>query len=308
MLMTELDRPARRAARWCWFGIGYCPSHFGEILQGAFHANDAIVRRGLVTMPYRRQGVISRVQARPGSGVVHGPLGKTKTLEAVRLYLAAHELERTVDVTFSLYDGAAEGIGLGSSTSDIVSTLRALDHALAHHTEPAEIARLAVIAEVACDSTMFTQAAVLFAQRDGIVLESFAGSLPRLSALGFNLCPGEIFLTTETAPAQYTLDEVQEFDRLRYRMRAAVKDSDAPAVARVATESARINQRYFPKATFAEFERLCERYGAMGLSVSHSGTVGALLFAPSRPSERDIHRIFADASECGIEPIEHFIV
>lgn len=50
MLMTALDRPAHGAARWSWFGIGYCPSHFGEILQGAFHADDATVRRGLVTM------------------------------------------------------------------------------------------------------------------------------------------------------------------------------------------------------------------------------------------------------------------
>lgn len=309
MFIPVGERFAVGGTAWTWYGIGYCAPHFGEILQGKFTLDGGREERALITMPYRRRGVVSQVQARPGRGVITGTPGKSKTVRAVEHYLAHYGMQASIDVCFALPVSTNEGIGLGTSTSDIIATLRALDHALGASTPADDLARLAVKAEIASDSTMFGSSAVLFAQRRGEILERFAGRIPHLLALGFNLEPGGGFPTSETPPAEYTAAEIAEFDQLRALVRRAILRQDAALIASVATSSARINQAHFPKANFSAFLDLARTSKALGVSISHSGTVGALLFsATGAPASGRIHQLFAAATECGFEPIETFLV
>lgn len=47
---------------------------------------------------------------------------------------------------------------------------------------------------------------------------------------------------------------------------------------RVATASARINERFLPKPRLTEIEAIGDRFGAIGVQVAHSGTVVGLMF------------------------------
>ena len=53
---------------------------------------------------------------------------------------------------------------------------------------------------------------------------------------------------------------------------------DAYLIGRVASASARINQRFLPKPKFSEIERIAADTGAVGIQVAHSGTVAGLMF------------------------------
>lgn len=269
-----------------WLGIGYCSGHFGELLQGAFTDTDGSIVRGLVTLPYRIAGVMAQVTVTSGSGNIEAPRNKSKTADLVRAYTKLHGLTGEVDCAVQLSSRLVEGIGMGSSTADLIATVRALDLALALRTDDATVAQLAVKTEVACDSTMFFAHALLFAQREGRVLEDFGLPLPAMELVGFNLAPSEAFPTVETPPATYSADEIHEFDGLRKMMRQAMRTRDVPSLAEVATASARINQRHFAKPHYDDFLQLAVDYGAKGVSVAHSGTLGALMYSAEDPCDR----------------------
>lgn len=197
---------------------------------------------------------------------------------------------------------------MGSSTSDIVATLRALDLALGRHTDAQKIAKLAAKTEVACDSNMHANRTVLFAQCEGIIIEDFTAPLPSMTVVGMSLSPGNTFPTAETPPADYREAEIAEFDHLRRELRIALQQNRADRIAEVATQSAIINQSFLPKPCFSEFIQLAKKYSAIGVSVSHSGTVGGVIFSGRGCSPDTVHKIYSDASEYGFSPIDNFFV
>jgi uncharacterized protein involved in propanediol utilization len=81
----------------------------------------------------------------------------------------------------------------------------------------------------------------------------------------------------------YTGHELELFRLLLGALRRAVTDQSAELLGRVATASARINQRHLPVPDFALWESLAERCRAVGLQVAHSGTVAGLLFDRAAP-------------------------
>ncbi len=123
-------------------GIGYCSGHFGELLQGAFTEPAGSIVRGLVTLPYPPAGVMAHVTAVPGSGEIQAPFGKSKTADLVRGYLSSFTVSQVVvDCAVQLSSRLVEGVGMGSSTADLVATVRALDLALSLRTDDATVAR-----------------------------------------------------------------------------------------------------------------------------------------------------------------------
>jgi uncharacterized protein involved in propanediol utilization len=52
---------------------------------------------------------------------------------------------------------------------------------------------------------------------------------------------------------------------------------------------AELNQRFVPMRSFDQVRVLAERHGALGIQISHSGTVAGILFEPRRvPPNSDI--------------------
>ena len=265
-------------------GIGYAPAHHGELIQGVFEDDAGRLRRALVTMPLPGRG--SRAVFYPSQshwGVV-GPPGLTKARRAAVYTLrefAAHPAPAKggrVEITSNV----PHGIGMGSSTSDVTATIKAVADYHGVSLSREEVGRLAVLAEVASDSVMIDDRVVLFAHRDGVVLETFGHRLPPMIVIGCDTDPGRAIETLALPPADYSDAEAGEFQVLRGALRRAIAAEDVSLLGKVATASARINQRYLPKPGLEALIELGLRHGGAGLQIAHSGTVAGLIFDARR--------------------------
>jgi uncharacterized protein involved in propanediol utilization len=210
-----------------------------------------------------------------------------KALSAARLTFAYLDLP-LVEGVLTVHADIPVGWGLGSSTSDVIAAIRAVACAFQRRLAPEVLAEIAVQAEVASDSVMFEDRAILFAQRDGLVLEEFPLGLPALEVLGVNTdLDGSGIDTLLMRPAEYSQWEVEAFRPLLGLLRRALHNQDAKLLGRVASASARINQRHLPKPYFDHFERLGEEVGAVGLQVAHSGSVIGILFDGTSPDTEE---------------------
>ncbi|WP_394838616.1 amino acid adenylation domain-containing protein [Pendulispora rubella] len=284
--------------------VGISTGHHGEILQGVTE-RDGRLHRVLVTLPCPlMKSEASFVPDRSGAVAVEPPW-KIKAQRAAELALAWAQRENWGG-RLELRSNIPIGCGLGSSTSDVLAAIRAVATATRKVIAPEIIAKLAVQAETASDSLMFPDRAVLFAHREGRVVEDLGGPLPPLEVLGINTDTAGID-TIELTRARYDSTEIEGFRVAIGLLRRAVRDGDPRLLARVATADARVSQRYLPKPHFKKLEELAESVGALGLQVAHSGTVVGLLFDPqeSRNGER-IARAKNAVTKLGFGTTWHF--
>lgn len=184
-------------------GHGTCRGHHGELLQGVFTWTPSSSSRrdhesqwhGLVTLPMNSRHTRARfvpdpphtgrapTSTTPRGHRLRGETRRTKARRAAELaldYLATtHGLHLTGELTIT--STLPSGWGMGSSTADVVATIRAVTDS-AHVTLPTHhLARLAVAAEGASDPTMNndTQGTSLFAQRKGIIFTGGTTPCPR---------------------------------------------------------------------------------------------------------------------------------
>jgi uncharacterized protein involved in propanediol utilization len=265
------------------YGLATAISHHGEILQGVFRGEDGRLRRGLVTLP--RQDLRSYASFRliDRAPLEVRPAWKRKARKAAELTLAALHIEGAGGV-LTVTSGIAVGCGLGSSTSDVVAAIRATANAVGTNLPNDMVARISVAAEIASDSVMIEDQTVLFAQREGIVIQELGGPLPSLHVIGFqSLKDPAPVLTTELPLPDYSWQEIRLFQTLLKTLRCAVTEQAADLVGQVATESAIINERYLPVECFDLMLGLSSKCGSVGVQVAHSGTVAGLLFDSREP-------------------------
>src|SRR5829696_5481603 len=285
-------RPAAPAV-----GVGSARGHHGELLQGIFADAEGRLRRALVTLPVPERG--SRAIFYPSQrhwGVVGAP-GLTKVRRAAILALrefAGHPAPAKGGQVEIISD-LPHGIGMGSSTSDVTATIQAVADYHGVRLSREEVARIAVLAECASDSIMIEDRVVLFAHREGVVLETLGHRLPPMLVVGCDTQPGVQVDTLALQPADYDDREAGSFGVLRSALRRAVATGDAALLARVSTASARINQRFLPKPALEELLALGLRHGSRGIQVAHSGTVAGLLFDALAPGAAEAAARCAEA-------------
>ena len=209
------------------------------------------------------------------------PAWKSKARRAAELALAL--IGAPVVGRLEIECAVATGVGLGSSTCDVVAAIRAVCSAHGVSLDPGELARLAIEAEGAADPIMFDGEMVLFAQRQGRVLESFGSWSPCYTVVSIDTDAGSAGVDTlSLPPPAYTDAELAMFERLVGRARDAFRQRDAGAIAAIATQSAALNQRLLALRNFHEIRQLADEYGALGVQIAHSGTLAGLLFDPQR--------------------------
>ncbi len=288
-------------------GVGSAIAHHGEILQGALGEIEGRPCYGLVSLRCNIFSSEATFSPDDAGTVIVEPDWKVKARRAVELTLAQFgETRRGGRLT--IRSDIPPRWGLGSSTSDVTAAIRAIASAYGRSVPAEVIAELSVEAELASDSTMFDERAVLFACREGFVIEDFGGPLPPLEVLGFNTDATGAGVDTLNYPlGGYLAEEIEQLRSLVALLRRAVRAQDPRLVGEVATTSARINQRRLPKQHFDYLENLVERAGALGLQVAHSGTVVGLLFDPqARAVEASIERAQALLSDVGVGPTWRF--
>jgi uncharacterized protein involved in propanediol utilization len=287
--------PAHRRA-----GAAEVRAHHGEIVQGVFYSADGILEHALVTLPCALYS--SRAHFRP---LRSGPLSVepaecTKARAAARLTLevlgrpgwgGSIRIDSNVPVAW----------GCGSSTTDVLATIRAVADAFDEKMAPEWAARLAVASELASDSLMYApDRAVLFAQRRGSVLDDLGGPLPPVEVLGFNTECGRGVETLSLPPCRYSAWEVEAFGPILGLLRRAVEQQDPYLLGRAASASTGINQRHRPRRGMDRILAIARETGAAGVQVAHSGTVAGLLFEPGRDAGGRIERARAGLAHLGI--------
>ncbi|MEV8115788.1 GHMP kinase [Streptomyces xiamenensis] len=268
--LTQEGRPG------AWRGRGSARGHHGELLQGTFTAQDGRLRRGLTTLPCALFSSEATVELSSSAENLRVEPGwKSKARQAACATLAAVGVPRLGGV-LRVRSNIEVGLGFGSSSGDVTATIRAVLDALGMSLPVEDIARIAVAAESAADPLMFDDM-LLFAHREGEVIESFGVPLLPLAVLGFPLGIGPVD-TLSHPPARYTPGEIEQFDEMRVRMRCGTAGGDLREIGRIATESATVNQRFLPVPHFAKLLKIHAHVEAVGIQVAHSGSVGSFLF------------------------------
>lgn len=260
--------------------------HHGEILQGVFEYGGRL-RRGLVTLPCSRHHSRATFMCGGEKGISVRPAWRTKAQHAVELTLErlgwpvpGGVLDLTNDTPLCR--------GFGSSTADVTAAIGAVTAATGHQLSRIDMARLAVAAESASDCLVFDRRAVLFAHREGELLEDFGADLMPLAVLGFGTSEhGTGVETLSMRPARYSSWEIEAFRPLVGLLRRAVLDGDVGLLGRVATASTRINQRHLAVPRLDRLLATGATAGAAGMQVAHSGDVAGFLFDPADPATED---------------------
>ena len=286
-------------------GQGRSTAQYGELFQGQVEDERGRQRRCLMSLPCN--AMFSEAKFTPSADGVFSvdPPHKKKSLKVVQKTLAYLD---AVDLGghLAIESTVPEAKGCGSSTADcIVSSVAAAD-SINRVLSEEELAKLVVAAEVASDNFMF-QRAVLFAHREGEVLEDYSKLLPRVEVLGIDTTPEGRVETLKFPPAEYSWKQRQSFCTLVSAMRRAIRKNDIRLLGRVATASSCINEHFLPKPMFSEVRRIADLAGALGVAAAHSGTVLSILLDPADEFlEKKVDRIRADFSSLGVWQILRF--
>ncbi len=260
-------------------GTGECGAHHGELLQGWFIDARGAVRPGLVTLPL--PGWTARAVFAPGGGeLTVSPPDRVKACRAAHLTAEAFAGPGRHGGRLVLDGSLPAGLGMGSSTADVVATVRAVADAYGVAPSPRTVARIAVAAEAASDPLMFDDRPRLFAHRDGDVLEELGDALPPVLVLGCLLQRGRPVDTPLIRPPAPSEDEVRAYAALRSQLRRAVAVGDPALLGRVATASAE-RARAGPELEL--LRAVADDAGAVGVQIAHSGNVAGLLFDAAAP-------------------------
>ncbi|MGN6146259.1 MAG: GHMP family kinase ATP-binding protein [Mesorhizobium sp.] len=286
-------------------GAATAIAHHGELVQGVFHDDDGQLHRGLVTLPLTKLRSSATFTRTESSALTTDPASKSKAAAAARL--ALKHLGGNLGGILSIRSAIAAGHGYGSSTADVVAAIRAVAAAHDVHLTPTRIAMLAVAAEQASDAIAFDDQAVLFAQREGRVLENFDGSLPPLLVVGFKANGGLPIDTLRLPPARYNSAEIQQFQVVRALVSRAVRYQDPYCAGRAATVSAQISQRHLPKQDFDRVIEIAWETGACGVQVAHSGSlIGVLFDLAGTNVQRLAERAAAAAQQAGFSDVQFY--
>ncbi|MEU1044158.1 GHMP kinase [Streptomyces sp. NPDC005897] len=294
-------------------GTGRAACHHGEILQGVFLDERRRPVQGLVTLPMHGPGSTARFAHRPGSPpdeVTVTPAGRTKARAAAVLAVrecAAHREAKPCGGDLTLTGDLPVGLGMGSSTSDVIATVRAVADAWGVLLPSETIARIAVRAEGASDPLMHGSRPVLFAQREGKVLEVLGSALPPAVVVGCTLGNGAPVDTLALPAAPQHDDDLAAYAHLRGMLRRAVTTADTALLGRVSTASARLRQRVLRHREFPTLTAVADSTGAVGVQIAHSGNVAGLLFDPRAPGlHRRLRRCTRALERAGIAPTRTF--
>ena len=282
-------------------GRGFAHAHHGEFLQGVFRSPGGARRRGLVSLPCGIFGSEASFVYRPKGALIAGPGGKWKARRAAEIALA--RLGRGgAGGRLTIRCRAPERLGLGSSTSDAVAAIRAVADALGARFSAEEISSIAVEAERASDPAAYGRRCLLFAQREGEVIEDFRRPVPDFEVIGFNADPaGRGVDTLKLSPPAYSTAEIDRCDAILAAFRTALERGDLAGAAGAATRSARLNQRHLRLNGFDLIEETAGRIGALGIQIAHSGSVAGFLFPPGGAAHPDLAKgLAALRSEIGI--------
>lgn len=294
------DIPAR--------GSAYAGAHHGEILQGAFEVTDGGLRRALITLPLRSRHSFALFVPGSKAGIDVSPADRIKAARAAGLALK-HLKVRTPGGRLLVRSNIPVGHGYGSSSADVIAAIRAVFDAFSRVAQAETASRIAVAAEAASDAIAFEETSVLFAHREGRVLEYLGGNLPPLALISFKPADALPVATTTLARARYNASEIQLLRCALAAVKRAVRQQDPRLLGKAASLSARISQRHLPKSGFEIALAVADRHRAEGLQVSHSGSLMGIMVDACLPHlNARLSSLASDVKAAGFIDVEQLSI
>lgn len=249
---------------------GVCNGTLGELFQGPVphRGTDGI---GIVSFPVDRY---TWAHFTRGEGETDPLPPLSKAAAAARLFL--HRYGRDLPPgRWSNHTELDIGVGMASSTADIVATLRCLFQVF---QLPYDVfAVIDILSRIERSDSVFLDEFALYLSDRHEVVQPFG------TAIGFHACyvvePG----TVDTGAVTPLLLRHYQTSAEAYRtclddLLGAFRAGDAAGVARAATASATLSQQVLPKALFDAVLGNREELGADGIFVAHTGAVIGYLF------------------------------
>jgi L-threonine kinase len=255
--------------------VSTCFGTFGELLQGRLPESD---RDFLVTLPIARWTTATFQQDSTKRGVETQPSHKRKARRMAEMVIQASGL--LTGGVLTIDSNLPEGKGMASSSADLVATARAVANALNVELPPETIERL--LGRIEPTDGVLYPGIVAFDHRI-VRLRARLGSLPAMTVVGLD--EGGTVDTVEfnRRSKPYSAADKREYAQLLSRMTPAVQSRDLGEVGAIATRSAVLNQRIWPKRTLSSVLDAATRIGALGVVNAHSGTVLGLLIDAADP-------------------------
>jgi L-threonine kinase len=92
-------------------------------------------------------------------------------------------------------------------------------------------------------------------------------------------------------PKDFSVRDLRAYESLLAVLSVAIAVGDVETIGRVATQSARMNQRLCPKRSLEDMIGICQDHGGLGVVAAHSGTALGILLANAAPGHHDrLHR------------------
>ncbi len=244
---------------------GVCHGTLGELFQGP--VGDGI---GVVSFPVDRYA-----WAHFTAGGAPDPLPPLpKAAHSARLFLAEYGLSLPPG-RWTSHTELDVGVGMASSTADIVATLRCLFRVFGLPYDPAVV--IAILAEIERADSVFLDEFALYLSDRHRVVERLG------TAIGFHTCfvvePGAVDTCAVTPMLLEHYDRrAAAYLACREALLAAFCAGDARGVALAAGTSAALSQKVLPKQTYDAVAAHRAEFGADGTFVAHTGRVIGYLF------------------------------
>ncbi|MGX2993233.1 GHMP family kinase ATP-binding protein [Streptomyces sp. JNUCC 64] len=250
---------------------GVCHGTLGELYQGPL-APSPEPDIALVSFPVDRH---SWVYFTPGARETGpSPLGP-KSRAAVRLF-TEHFGVALPPGRWSTHSELPVGVGMASSTADVVATLRCLFRIFALPWQPRLVTGLLARIERA-DSVFLDEFALYLSARHRVV-RRLGTSLGFHTAYVVEQGGVDTSAVTPLLLRQYRR-RGQEYERCLSDLLKGFAVGDPAAVARASTTSAALAQEVLPKRTFDTVLAHREEFGADGVFVAHTGSLVGYLFS-----------------------------
>ena len=265
------------------------PGSCGEIAQGWRDGQPF-----LVTCPiglYSRALVTERTSAKTGLG---------KKARAALKNTVGYMGFTEFPLGLALESQLPTGKGMAASTADIVAVIQAVATAIDDELEPEEVAELA--AGIEPTDGVFYPGVVQMDYMTGKLIESYK-PVPKMIIAMFDT--GGTVNTIELH-SDYSENHGNENSpaELLEAVDSLKKDFSPENIARVATMSARANQKVVEKPQLEEIIEFAQSQGALGVNVAHSGTMLGILFKPDESMRKVLD--ISKAVEAKFPHMEYF--
>ncbi|MGZ4105863.1 MAG: GHMP family kinase ATP-binding protein [Tumebacillaceae bacterium] len=259
----------------CRVGNGVAFGTFGELLQGVEADTDLDF---LVTFPIAKFSRATFTLNSESTMIQVIPAHKKKARKLAELILAQYEL--TAGGTLEISSDIPTGKGLASSSADLVATARAVGESLGVEI-PNHLLQSLIRQIEPTDGVMYPGVVSFYHRK--VELCEYLGTLPPLVVVSID--EGGVVDTVEfnKLPKPFTEEEKREYSALLAAMSDAVRRQDLVEIGRVATSSARMNEKIRPKRSLGTLIDMSEELDALGVVVAHSGTCLGILLSPEHP-------------------------